>query len=286
MSSCPITVQAHNNFVAYSYQNACPPLSHSCFVSFPSQYIHYIARINFNKKKITNTFLGSMRTADHDNAFVYLFLLLVVLALLKYSYSKYLNNLFVYFICSSYRKQQIQIQLTKHYYASLAFNLFSLSTIGLWLLFLLNRHADYQNIIFFDFFRMMGTLAIFVIAQLFVLLLIDTIPDFKKNRLSDKKSTAIIFATFSIYKVSGIILFPLLCLLFYTKNYVLVLAQTTGFVVTIFFLLFKVYTVSYIILTEIKSKRILFFIYLCIFEILPLLGYFYFLQHVFDRGIV
>ncbi len=211
--------------------------------------------------------------------FFYLLLALFFFyALVRIVFYKYLSNIFTLFFRASLRQQQIREQLTQSPLPSLLLNILFVMTGGLYVA-MLTRHYNYlQNI---DFWLLClyssGGLMLVYVGKFLVLKTLGWI-----LRIS-KATDAYLFTVFMVNKIIGIFLLPvLLCLAFPYPGFLQVIITLSLFVLAL--LWGYRFLLSYrAVRTEIRINPFHFFLYLCAFEIAPLLLIYKVLLSIVER---
>ncbi len=192
--------------------------------------------------------------------------LLIFFALVKNGFHRYIQDLFKIFFRTTMRQRQIKDQLVQSPLPSLLLNIFFLLSIGMFLALLLQNFAlglQYNFWILF-LYCVGGLIAIYGVK--FIVL------KFIGWALQVSETTdAYIFIVFTTNKIIGIALLPFLVLLAFTYGVVNQVSVTAGVSVMIGLLAYR-YFLSYVsVHRQIKISFFHFLLYLCAFEIAPLL---------------
>lgn len=192
--------------------------------------------------------------------------LLFFLAIIRLSYLKYFNNLFRLFFRTTLRQSQVKDQLVQSQLSNLLFNLFFFIAAGVYL-FLLVRY--YDVIITANKWQELGTCIALV-----TLLYIAKFAALRASGWVFGIKPAIetyTFIVFLVNKVLGILLVPFIILLAFTAGDINKVALTISLLLITGMFVYR-FIRSYLpIQNEIKVSRFHFFLYLCAFEITPLL---------------
>jgi hypothetical protein len=192
--------------------------------------------------------------------------LLLFFAFIKFSFPKYLGDLFRVAFRTTLKKRQIGEQLLQTPLPSLLLNFFFLITASLYISFVLKH---YQLATDYNFWLLY--------LYCFVALTVIYVIKFLSLKLSGwlfnitPTTDGYIFIVFMINKIIGIYLLPFLILLAFTDNNVYEVAFALSYM-GVFGLLAYRFILSYgMARNQIKVNPFHFFLYLCAFEIVPLL---------------
>ncbi|MBI1782008.1 MAG: DUF4271 domain-containing protein [Sphingobacteriales bacterium] len=192
--------------------------------------------------------------------------LLFFLAIIRLSYLKYFNNLFRLFFKTTLRQSQVKDQLVQSQLSNLFFNLFFFVGAGIYL-FLLVRYYDVTITI--NKWEELGTcialVAVLYMAKFVVLKASGWVFGIKPA------VETYTFIVFLVNKVLGVMLVPFIILLAFAANGINKVALTLSLLLITGMFIYR-FIRSYLpIQNEIKVSRFHFFLYLCAFEITPLL---------------
>lgn len=206
------------------------------------------------------------RHSEQDGLF-YLFIGMVLYyALVRLVFGKYLSNLFTVFFRVSLKQKQIREQLMQSPLPSLLLNIFFVITGGIFLALLLRY---YHYLPFVNIWHLMAytilAIAVIYILKFIILKLMGWI--FYVSEATD----TYIFAIFLVNKILGILLIPFVVLLAFSGPVLApVLIILTLMLIAMLFI--YRYVISFApVKKEIKVSQFHFFLYLCGFEIIPLL---------------
>lgn len=206
------------------------------------------------------------RHSEQDGLF-YLFTGMVLYyALVRLVFGKYLSNLFTVFFRVSLKQKQIREQLMQSPLPSLLLNIFFVITGGIFLALLLRY---YHYLLFVGIWQLMAytilAIAVIYMLKFIILKLMGWI--FYVSEATD----TYIFAIFLVNKILGILLIPFVVLLAFSEP-VLAPALMVLSLILIGMLFIYRYVISFApVKKEIKVSQFHFFLYLCGFEIIPLL---------------
>jgi hypothetical protein len=199
-----------------------------------------------------------------------LFYALIILALffafIKLAFPRYLADLFRVAFRTTLKQRQIGEQLVQTPLPSLLLNIFFLLTGGLYIDFLLQHYHlvpadDFWLFYFYSFLF----LAVIYLIKFFGLKLSGTI-----FNISDT-TNAYIFIVFMINKIIGICLLPCLVLLAFSDHDLYLIAFTLAYAGVFALVAYRFFLAYGLVRNQIRLNPFHFFLYLCAFEIVPLL---------------
>ena len=198
--------------------------------------------------------------------FYALIALLLFFALIRYLYPKYIIDLFRVTFRTTLKQRQISEQLVQSPVPSLLLNFFFLVSASLYISFLLQRYELTRDINFWF-------MCLYCFAALTVIYLMKFLSLKLSGWLFNISSTTddYIFIVFIINKIIGIFLLPFLILLAFSEGGIYDAAFTLSYI-GVFLLLAYRFILSYgLVRNQIRLNPFHFFLYLCAFEIVPLL---------------
>lgn len=187
-------------------------------------------------------------------------------ALIRLLFGKYMNNLFSVFFRVSLKQKQIREQLLQAPLPSLLLNLFFIISGGIYISFLL-RFYNFRGTDSFWYLILNSIIALGMVylAKFIILKIMGWI--FNISEATD----TYVFVVFLVNKLLGILLVPFLILLAFSAPQVITILVTLSFSVVAIFFAYR-YIISYApVRKEIKVSQFHFILYLCAFEIIPLL---------------
>jgi hypothetical protein len=203
---------------------------------------------------------------SRDLLFYVVLLLALWMGILKSSYDKYYTDLFTVFFRSSLRQHQIREQLLQARLPSLLFNLFFVGCAGTFLYLVASAyavhlgHADWQLWI-----ASIAAVAVLYSAKFLGLKLSGWV--FGMGGAVD----TYIFIVFLVNKILGVALLPLVVLLAFAGDPLQSAAATLGVLLVIGMVIYRFIRSYRPVWEEVQMSRFHFFLYLCAFEIAPLL---------------
>jgi Domain of unknown function (DUF4271) len=220
---------------------------------------------NFTGKPMTEL-MEIRQSRSSDALFYFLLGILFYFSLIRLLFGKYINNLFTLFFRISMRQQQIREQVLQTPLPSLLLNILFIVAAGLYGSFLIRYYHLAEKM---DFWLLSLDCAVI----LFVLYLVKfLVLKFSGWIFNIKRATdRYIFIIFLANKIFGIFLLPFLLILAVSGSLVKDIMVTVSIVMAFIFFVYR-FIVSYNpIRKEIKVNGFHFFLYLCAFEVAPLL---------------
>ncbi len=204
---------------------------------------------------------------EGSELFFYLLLVLFLyFALIRLIFAKYLGDLFMLFFRSTLRQQQLREQLLQSPLPSLLLNILFVLTGSLYasLLFRYNKLMPETNL----WLLWLNCLLVLVVVYSGKFLVLKTMGwVLRISRATD----IYLFVVFMVNKMAGIFLLPVILLLAFPEPQLLPVIISLSLFVLALLLVYR-FLVSYrLIRNEIKLNLFHFFLYLCAFEIAPLL---------------
>jgi hypothetical protein len=202
----------------------------------------------------------------YDGMFYLLLGMLFWFAVVKMFYNKYLANLLTLFFRASIRQQQLREQLLQSPFPSVLLNILFVFSGGLYGAFLMRYyHFGSTDRFWIHFLTCTGLLSLLYILKYLILRLTGWI--FNLNRAAE----TYLFIVFMTNKIIGIFLLPFLVLISFTGPLITDIGITLSIIMICLFYVYR-FIASYSTLhKEIKISGLHFFLYLCAFEIAPLL---------------
>ncbi|MET0300359.1 MAG: DUF4271 domain-containing protein [Flavitalea sp.] len=206
------------------------------------------------------------RQRDKDLLFYFLCGLVLYFAILKLAFGKYLNNLFTLFFRVTMRQNQIREQLLQTPLPSLLLNVFFAISAGMYLNLLsfhlkMNPSGDF----WINFSWCLGAVSLLYIGKLLILKTMGWIFNVRNA------TNTYLFIVFLVNKMIGMFLLPFLFILSFPHPGIISGMITLSFILLIALFFYR-FIISYRpIRSEINVGRLHFIIYLCAFEIAPLL---------------
>jgi hypothetical protein len=220
---------------------------------------------NFNGKAL-HVQSAIFERSSFDIMFYLLLGMLFYFAIVRMFFSRYLSNLMTLFFRASIRQQQLREQVLQSPFPSLLLNILFIFSAGLYITFLL-KFYQYGNAEMFwtHFFYCSAMLAALYLLKYVILRITGWI--FNINRAVE----TYLFVVFMTNKIIGIFLLPFLVLIAFSGPFLTEAGITISIIMICLFYVYR-FIASYSTLhKEIKISGLHFFLYLCAFEIAPLL---------------
>ena len=233
---------------------------------------------NFSGKPELQT--GQVHQARSFDLLFYLLLaILFYFALVKLLFGKYMGHLFTLFFRISMRQQQIREQVLQSPLPSLLLNLLFIVSAGLYASFLV-RYAHFaKNAGFWMLYMDCALLLTLVYLGKFLILKLSGWM-FNITRATD----TYIFIIFLANKILGIFLLPFLVILSFSGPLMQEIAVTLSVVMIFSFLAYRFVVAYNPVRKEINVSGFHFFLYLCAFEVAPLLLIYKVLLNYLEKG--
>ena len=220
---------------------------------------------NFLGKPVAEPF--ELHQPESKDSFFYLIVgILFYFALVRIFFEKYFNNLMTLFFRVSLRQQQIREQVLQTPLPSLLLNILFIVTGGLYACFLLHYSPVGANIRFWVLYlNCMMLLAAIYLVKFLVLKFGGWV--FSISRATD----TYIFIVFLVNKMLGIFLLPFLIVITFSGDQARQVFITISLAMVLVLWMYRVLAAYRPVRNEIKLTPFHFFLYLCAFEIAPLL---------------
>ena len=211
-------------------------------------------------------FMEEHHSGSNEVLFYFFVGIILYFALIKVLFAKYFENLISLFIRASLRQQQIREQLLQSPLPSLLLNILFIITGGLFMAFLANYYGALNGMNYWVLVAGCSALLLLIYMVKFIVLkLMGWI--FNISKATD----TYIFIVFMINKIIGILLIPFIVILSFSGRPVQEIMVTISFCLVAFLFIYRFIASYPIIRHEIKVSIFNFFLYLCAFEIAPLL---------------
>ena len=214
-----------------------------------------------------------------DTMFYFFLGVLFYFALIRIFFEKYFGNLMTLFFRVSIRQQQIREQVLQAPLPSLLLNGLFIITGGFYACFLLKYFHFAEAVNFwFLYLNCMIVLGLIYLVKFLVLKFCGWV--FNISRATD----TYVFVVFLVNKMLGIFLLPLLILIIFSGPTARDIYVTISMVMVFVFLIYRIGASFRPIRNEIKLTPFHFFLYLCAFEIAPLLLIYKVLLTYLEKG--
>jgi hypothetical protein len=206
------------------------------------------------------------KIASTDGLFYLILGLCFYFALIRLFFWKYLNNLFSLFFRATMRQQQIREQALQTPLPSLLLNILFLLTFGLYACFLIRYYKFTEQIDFWVLFiYCLFAMIVIYVAKFSILKLCGWV--FNITKASDNY----IFIVFLVNKILGIALLPFIMIIAFSGWVAVDIAMAISILMVIILFLYRFIACFGVLRSEIKLNVFHYFLYLCAFEIAPLL---------------
>jgi Domain of unknown function (DUF4271) len=217
--------------------------------------------------KAAPTFPGNIRNVSGKDLLFYAMLLLfIIFAALRRAFPKYFNDLFRLFFKTTIKQRQIREQLMQTPLPSLLLNGFFIISGGLYIAFLL-QHYSINPV--GNFWLMFLYCAMGLSVAYFVKFAGLKICGWLFNM--DEVADSYIFIVFIVNKMMGILLLPFLLLLAFSLGGVYSAGLTLSWCLIGGLLVYRFILTYAAVRNQVRVNLFHFFLYLCAFEIAPLL---------------
>lgn len=206
------------------------------------------------------------RTIHHEGIFYFILSLVLYLALMRLFFPKYMSTMFTLFFRATMRQQQLREQMLQSPLPALLLNIFFVIVTGAWLAFMAGR---------IGFFPAAGLwtrfwLGVLIVSAVYLgkFLVLKT---FGWISGISQVTNTYIFIVFLTNKMIGIFLLSFLILLAFPDPRILPTVTILSYIMIAVMILYRFIISFRPVRAEIKLNRLHFFLYLCAFEIAPLL---------------
>lgn len=198
--------------------------------------------------------------------FYFLVLLLIIYAILRRAFPKYYKDLIRLFFRTSIKQSQIREQMMENPLPSLLWNGFFVVSGGLYIAFLIQyfKINPVDNFWLILLFGTMGLTGIYLIKFLGL-----KISGWLFNM--NEASNTYIFIVFIINKMIGILLIPFLILLAFTSGGLYSIGLNLSWYLIAGLMCYRIILTFGVVRNQVKVNLFHFFLYICAFEIAPLL---------------
>lgn len=201
-----------------------------------------------------------------DPLFYFIAAIVLVLALLRFFYSRYFANLFRVFFNTSLRQSQLTDQLLQAKLPSLLFNFFFVISGGIYAYMLL----VYYGLIGNDNRWIMMAASVFVLAIIYLVKYSTLKFTGWVTGLRDATDTYV-FVIFLINKIIGIFLVPFTVILSFSDPVIARIGVTVSLLCIGLFLLLRIFRSYGLLQNQLKINRFHFILYIAGIELIPLL---------------
>jgi len=237
-----------------------------------NKYYNFYGKINVQE-------MQTHRYSSTDGLFYLLVGLCFYFALIRLFFWKYLNNLFALFFRASMRQPQMREQALQTPLPSLLLNILFILSSGLYACFFV-RYYHFAHEIEFWVLYIYCILAMVVIyvTKYSVLKICGWI--FNITKAADNY----IFIVFLVNKILGIVLLPFVILIAFSGPVTIDISITISLVMIIVLFIYRFIACFGTVRSQIKLNMFHYFLYLCAFEIAPLLLIYKIVLSFFDKA--
>ncbi len=209
--------------------------------------------------------ISERQRQSKDEMFYLLAGLLLFLAVLRLTFSKYFKNIFYLFFQPTFRQKQTREQLLQNSFPSLLLNLFFILSGAAYISFIIT-HYQLTNL---NFWRLLiystALLLVLYTGKFLFLTFAGWVFDVKEA------TQTYIFAVYLINKILGVLLIPFIFIIAFSSDEVVETSITISLLLIGLLFIYR-YLVSFApVLREVKVNVLQFLFYIFAFEILPLL---------------
>lgn len=207
------------------------------------------------------------RNAVADDTFFYTLLVLVLLlALLRFFYTRYFSTLFRVFFNTSLRQGQLTDQLLQAKLPSLLFNMFFVISAGSYIYFLLRHYHIVNDQRQWAFWGLcILALAIIYFVKYCTLKFTGWVTGYAET------TDTYVFIIFLISKIIGVVLLPFTVMMAFADMEIAAAAALVSLLFTALLLLLRFFRSYGLLQNQLKISRFHFLLYLAGVEIIPLL---------------
>lgn len=208
-----------------------------------------------------------LKKQGSSDAFFYLLAAMVLLlAFLKYFYSRYFSNIFRVFFNTSLRQNQITDQLLQAKLPSFLFNIFFVISSGIYVYLLLAQYKLYEtNSKWAALFLSVALVGLIYFIKYCTLKFTGWVTGL------EAEVNIYVFVVFLINKIVGIFLVPFIIILAFSDMEIVRITTLVSLMSIGIFLLLRFFRSYALIQNQLKISRFHFFLYIAGLEIMPLL---------------
>lgn len=221
----------------------------------------------FLKTKAKPVFLviNERHRVSKDEIFYLVSGLLLFLAFVKLVFARYFTNVFRLFFQPTFRQKQTREQLQQNNLPSLLLNLFFIFSTSAYASFLLEYYHFAIGNFWLIFLYSVAALTIIYLSKYIFLSFAGWVFNVKEA------TDAYIFAVYLINKILGVLLIPFTLIIAFSQPTVINISITLSILLILLLFIYR-YLVSYApVRREVKVSPLHFLLYVCAFEVTPLL---------------
>lgn len=219
-----------------------------------------------NSKSPAESLNSVPKAADNKQPFFYLIVFLfLVLGITRSLYSRYFNTLFRVFFNTSLRQNQLTDQLEQAKIPSLIFNIFFVTTAGLYSYFLLHYfYSNHEKLDWYVLFVCISAVAIAYLVKYLSLKFTGWVSNYGAE--TDKY----IFIIFLLNKVIGIFLLPIISFMAFSTYQIASYAILISFIFIAILFIIRFFRSYSLLQNRLKISGFHFFLYIVALELLPI----------------
>jgi hypothetical protein len=203
---------------------------------------------------------------SNEGRFYFIIALVLYLALMRIIFYKYMSTMFTLFFRATLRQQQLREQLLQAPLPALLMNIFFVVSVATYITLVAHHHGVTVSSNFWtDLLYAIGLVATVYLVKFLFLNIVGWILGI--SGVADTYT----FIVFLINKMIGIFLLPFVALLAFPTPGLVPVVLTLSYILIGGMLFYRFMSSYRPVRSEIKLSRIHFFLYLCAFEIAPLL---------------
>ena len=233
---------------------------------FHWQFLEHHPYFAFKEKPIVSQLAAIKKFNGKELLFYLLIFLLLVFAVLKRGFSKYFSDLFRLFFRTTLKQRQIREQLMQTPLPSLLLNGFFVISAGIYTAFLL-QHFNLSPVT--NFWLLLLYCCLGLSAAYFVKFIGLKISGWLFN--VKEAADSYIFIVFVVNKMIGILLLPFIVLIAFATGDIYTISLTISWCLMAGLLAYRFILTYVAVRNQVKVNPFHFFLYLCAFEIAPLL---------------
>ncbi len=204
------------------------------------------------------------KTYAKDELFYLVAGLVLLLALIRTAFPKYLRNLFLLFFQTSVRQKQTRDQLLQNNLASLVTNFLFVLSGGLYTSLLLqNKHLTTISFWWLSLGSAMVLLLVYLAKYLFLIF-----AGWVFN--SREAAGSYVFVVFMVNKIMAVLLIPFICILAFADTGLTQTGITVSLGMIILLFAYRYWVSFMAVQSKLKVNALHFLLYLCAVELLPL----------------
>jgi hypothetical protein len=210
--------------------------------------------------------IENRRTIHHEGIFYFILSLVLYLALMRFFFPKYMSTMFTLFFRATMRQQQLREQMLQSPLPALLLNIFFVIITGAWLAFMAGRIGFFPDASLLTRFW----LGVLIVSTIYLgkFLVLKT---FGWISGISQVTNTYIFIVFLTNKMIGIFLLSFLILIAFPDPQIMPGVTILSYIMIAVMILYRFVISFRPVRAEIKLNRLHFFLYLCAFEIAPLL---------------